>query len=208
MEEVIEFYLAESEAIHAKLYLVVPQIRKAVDEIVRCYKRGGKLLIFGNGGSAADAQHFAAEMVGRFQMERKSLPAIALTTNTSVLTAIGNDYGFEKIFERQVEGLATRKDLVIGISTSGDSQNVVNGIQKAKQLKIKTIALIGNNGKLNRIADIVIPVPTDNTPRIQEIHIFIIHIISELVERALFDKTKYKSGSETVDIIAPGFRIL
>lgn len=162
-------------------------IKQMSDTIVRAIKNGNKLLVFGNGGSAADAQHLVGELVGRFKMERGALPAIALTTNTSTITSIGNDYSFEDIFSRQVEGLARKGDVCIGISTSGNAGNVIKGIKKAKEIGAKTIALTGcAGGELAKICDISIVVPSHNTPRIQEAHITIIHIICELVEKAVF----------------------
>lgn len=191
MEKIIEYQLLENLYTNNKLFLLVPTIEQIANTIIKCYKSGGKVLVFGNGGSAADAQHFVAEMIGK--------SAIALTTNTSTITAIGNDYGFDKIFSQQVEDLATKKDVVIGISTSGNSQNVINGILKAKSMKIKTIVLTGESGKLDGVADITLNVPSNNTPRIQEIHILVIHILSNLVQRVFSKqaKIKYKYGPET-----------
>jgi D-sedoheptulose 7-phosphate isomerase len=152
--------------------------------VVECIKEGKKVLLFGNGGSASDAQHIAAEFVGRFVKNRRSFPAIALTTDTSALTAIGNDYGFERIFERQVEGLAVSGDVVIGISTSGNSGNVLSGLAMAKKKGCHVIGFSGNGGgKMNELCDINLVVPSNITARIQEIHILIGHIIcSELDE--------------------------
>ncbi len=161
-------------------------IVKIVECIQRSLKDGGKILFFGNGGSAADSQHIAAEFIGRFKKERKSLPAIALTTDTSILTAIGNDYGFDKVFSRQVEGLAQKNDIVIGISTSGNSKNVIEGIKLAKKMGLKTISMTGcDGGELGKISDISVIVPSKVTARIQESHICIFHIICELVEENL-----------------------
>jgi len=148
---------------------------------------GGKLLIMGNGGSAADAQHFSAEIIGRFKLERPALPAIALTTDSSILTAIGNDYGFDAVFSRQVEGLGRPGDVVFGISTSGNSPNVFAALSKARSLGCKTVALTGRDGgTLKTVADISIIVPSNDTPRIQEGHVTIIHIICDLLEKRLF----------------------
>ena len=144
---------------------------------------GKKLLIFGNGGSAADAQHIAAELTGRYKSERRGLPAIALTTDTSALTAIGNDYGYKEVFKRQVEALANKGDVVIGISTSGNSKNVIKALKKAKKMDCKTIGFSGKDGgKMNEVCDINIIVPSNDTPRIQEIHILIGHIICQAVD--------------------------
>jgi D-sedoheptulose 7-phosphate isomerase len=151
--------------------------------IAQCLRSGGKLLFFGNGGSAADAQHLAAEFVGRFQIERHPLPAIALTTDSSILTAVGNDYGFEQIFARQVQALGQPGDVAIGISTSGNSLNVTSAIKQAAKRGLKTIGLAGNDGgALSKCVDISITVASTNTARVQECHITIGHILCELVE--------------------------
>jgi D-sedoheptulose 7-phosphate isomerase len=162
-------------------------------EIISSVLDGGrKMLIMGNGGSAADAQHFAAELVGRFMMERKALPAIALTTDTSILTAIGNDYGFENIFARQVEALGKSGDVVLGISTSGHSANVLNALHQANQAGLKTIGLLGRDGgEIKHLVDLDITVPSMQTPRIQEAHLTIIHLLCDLVEKRLFGKAVY-----------------
>jgi D-sedoheptulose 7-phosphate isomerase len=155
--------------------------------IIKAYKSNKKVILFGNGGSAADAQHLAAELVNKFYLNRKSLPAIALTVNASILTAIGNDYSFKQIFSKQLEGIGTEGDIAIGISTSGNSKNVSEGLKFAKEKKLYTIGFTGKNGgKINNIVDICINVPSDDTPRIQEAHIMIGHIICEIVEKELF----------------------
>ncbi len=165
---------------------LVPQIAQAAEWIVASYQSGGKLILFGNGGSAGDAQHIAAELVGRFERERRALPAIALTTNTSTLTAIGNDYAYSKIFSRQVEAWAQPADVVIGISTSGNSPNVLEGIAAAKSKGAKTIGLTGEKGgKLAAQADLCLKVPSSSTARIQESHIMIGHLLCLLVEQQL-----------------------
>ena len=147
-------------------------------------KAGKKIMLCGNGGSAADSQHIAAEFIGRFEKERKSMAAIALTTDTSALTAIGNDYGYEEVFSRQVEGLGQSGDLLIGISTSGNSKNVVKALGVAKEKGISTVALVGDrpNGAMQTIADYVLVAPSANTARIQECHILMMHTICQLVE--------------------------
>jgi len=162
------------------------EIASMVKLIITAYKISGKVVLFGNGGSAADAQHLAGELVGQFKLNRQALPAIALTTNTSTLTAVANDYGYEVAFSRQVEALVNEKDIVIGISTSGSSPNVIEAIKLAKTKGAKTIGLTGGNGgKLAQVADLVLIVPSDSTPRVQEAHITIGHIVCELVEREL-----------------------
>ena len=146
-------------------------------------KQGGKILIFGNGGSAADAQHIAAELVGRYKLERKGLSAIALSTDTSSLTAIANDYGYEHVFDRQIEALANPEDVAIGISTSGNSSNVINALQLAKNIGCKSIGLSGKSGgNINKICDVNLIIPSKDTARIQEMHILVGHIICHLIE--------------------------
>ncbi len=159
---------------------------QAINLLIDCFKNGNKVLIAGNGGSAADAQHFAAEMVCKFKKERRGYPAIALTANSSVVTAWSNDYDFKSVFARQIEALAKPEDIFIGISTSGDSENIVDGIQKAKEIGLKTICLLGRDGgKLKNGADISLIVPSQDTAKIQEVHIMLIHIICEEVEKKL-----------------------
>ena len=166
---------------------MTPLIAEMVTLLVETFTRGGKLLVMGNGGSAADAQHFVAEIVGRFKMERKALPAIALSTDTSILTAIGNDYGFDKVFRRQVEALAVAGDMVVGISTSGNSPNVRQALELAREMGCHTVGLLGKDGGSIRLCcDLALVVPTDDTPRVQEGHITIIHIVCDLLEKTLF----------------------
>ncbi len=184
-----ENYLKDSLEIKSKFIKENEEnLKKSISILMECLKNGKKILLCGNGGSAADAQHFAAEMVGRFKLERKGLPAIALTTDTSILTAIGNDYSFDSIFERQIEALGEKGDVLIGISTSGNSNNVINAILKAKEKNIFTIGLLGNyGGKMKKIVDLSIIVPSNNTPRIQECHVLAYHIICEEIEKKLFN---------------------
>lgn len=161
-------------------------ILSVIELVIDTFKAGKKLLLFGNGGSAADAQHLAGEFINRFLVDRKGLPAIALTTDTSVLTCIGNDYNFSDIFSRQIEALGQVGDIAIGISTSGNSQNVVLALQKAKAMGLKTIGLTGNKGgKIAREVDYLLNVSSSSTPRIQETHITVGHIICQLVEQEL-----------------------
>jgi D-sedoheptulose 7-phosphate isomerase len=165
------------------------QIVEAALLISDCLAAGGKLLLFGNGGSAADAQHLAAEFVGRFVVERPGLAAIALTTDSSILTAVANDYGFEHVFARQIEALARPGDVAIGISTSGNSANVLAAMKQAANQNLKTIGLVGKDGgALARCVDLAITVSSTNTARVQECHIAIGHILCELVENELFEK--------------------
>ena len=170
-------------------------LHKGIDKIIEIsslilgsLEKGGKVIFFGNGGSAADAQHLAAEFVGRFKKERPGLPAISLTTNTSILTALANDYGYEIIFARQIEALAKKEDVALGISTSGKAKNVVAGLKQAKKMGLKTIALTGaDGGEIAKLTDAFLIVPSSVTPRIQEAHITIGHIICELIEDKLFN---------------------
>ena len=159
-------------------------IEQVSNKIINCLQKNKKIIIFGNGGSAADAQHMAAEFIGRYLKERQSYAAIALTTDSSILTALGNDYNFEIIFSRQCEALVNKGDLVIGISTSGNSQNVINGIKTSKKNGAITVSLTGGNGgKLKKFSDYSIISPSSHTPHIQESHRIIIHIICNLVEK-------------------------
>ncbi|MPS49698.1 MAG: SIS domain-containing protein [Methylobacillus sp.] len=174
---------AEHQAVIAALEPLLPSIADVAQAMRACLAKGGKILLFGNGGSAADSQHIAAEIVGRYKKERRGLPAIALTTDTSILTSVGNDYGFDFIFSRQVEALCLPIDLVIGFSTSGNSRNVVLGIEKAREIGAVTVAMTGGSGgKLASLCDHVLTMPTSDTPRIQEAHILIGHSLCDLVE--------------------------
>ena len=160
---------------------VLLEVAKVASSTIKANK---KIMLCGNGGSAADSQHIAAEFIGRFEKERKSIAAIALTTDTSALTAIGNDYGYEEVFSRQVEGLGQSGDLLIGISTSGNSKNVVKALEVAKKKGVRTVALVGDkpNGVIQTIADYVLVAPSENTARIQECRILMMHTICQLVE--------------------------
>lgn len=165
---------------------IIGPLEIAANICINSLKNDGKILIFGNGGSAADAQHFAAEMVGKYKNERKGLPAIALTTDTSSLTSIGNDFGYERVFDRQVEALAKKNDVVIGISTSGRSENVINALKLSQTIGCKTIGLSGGDGgEMNEVCEVNLIVPSEDTPRIQEMHIVIEHTICQLVDDAL-----------------------
>ena len=173
------------------------QIIEAAQILVDCLLTDHKVLVFGNGGSAADAQHFAAELAGRYRVKRRALPAMALTTDTSILTAVSNDFGFTEVFSRQVEAFARPGDVVVGISTSGRSANVIAGLQTAQVLGAQTIALIGSNiTGLAGVADQVISVPSEDTPRIQEVHAVIIHILCDLVEKALLAEKQAAAKTE------------
>lgn len=188
MQDKIKSALKESIEIKNQLIKkLTPNIEQAARRMIEALKNGNKILLFGNGGSAADAQHLAAELTGRYLKDRKSLPAIALSTDTSILTSLSNDYGFETVFARQVEGLAKPGDVAIGISTSGNSRNVLEGIEKAKELGCRTIGLLGcDGGRIAEVVELSLIVPCKSTPRIQESHITIGHILCGLVEEELF----------------------
>lgn len=163
---------------------LIPDIKLACEMVLKTLKNGNKIILMGNGGSAADAQHIAAEFTGRFLVERRGLPAIAVTTDTSALTAIGNDYGYDMIFERQVEAIAQGGDLLIGISSTGNSENVIRAFQKGNETGCNSIGLSGKGGgKFNGRCDLNIVVPSNDTPRVQEMHILIGHIICQVVDR-------------------------
>jgi len=169
----------------------IPEIIRIIESITKSLKKGNKIILFGNGGSAADAQHIAAELVGRFDYDRKSLPAISLTTDTSVITSIGNDYSFEKIFSRQCESLVNKGDVVVGISTSGNSINVKNGLLVSKRKGAKTVGFLGHKGgHIKNIVDIPLIVNSNSTPRIQEVHRTTAHIICEMVEKNISRRSR------------------
>ena len=184
MQSTIEFEFSEHlKTAQATLEYIAGPLEIAANLCIDCLHNGGKILIFGNGGSAADAQHIAAELTGRYKNERKGLASIALTTDTSALTAIGNDYGYDRIFDRQLEALAYKGDLLIGISTSGNSRNVINALKLAKEMDCKTIGFSGKDGGgMNDVCDVNLVVPSDNTPRIQEMHILFGHTICQIVD--------------------------
>lgn len=188
MRKEIIAQLKESASVKLAAAKVLPgAIEKAARAISRAFRSGGKLLIAGNGGSAADAQHMAAELVSRFKIKRRALPAIALTTDTSIISAVGNDSGFEFVFSRQVEALANhRADILLAISTSGNSRNVIRAASSARKKRLKTVCLTGSRGSLKNLVDIAIPVPSSDTQRIQEAHGAIIHILCGLIEQELF----------------------
>ena len=192
MEKIIEEHLRKSIKLKSEILndlSLLTIIKEMSLAIIESYQNKKKLILFGNGGSAADAQHIAAELVNRFKVERRALPAVALTTDTSILTAIANDYDYSRVFARQVEALAEEGDVVIGISTSGTSLSVIKGIEVAREKGAKTIGLTGKDGgELAKIVDLVLKVPSTDTPRIQEAHITILHIICSLIEKGLFGR--------------------
>jgi D-sedoheptulose 7-phosphate isomerase len=167
----------------------LPKLLDMIKLISHAFEAGNKLFLFGNGGSAADAQHLAAEFVNRYVMDRPPLPAIALTTDTSILTSISNDFSFNEIFAKQLKALGKEGDVAFGISTSGNSSNIIKAFEVAKEMRMKTVALTGNDGgAIAKMADISLIVPSTSTPRIQEVHILVGHILCEMVEHSLFFK--------------------
>lgn len=190
MRDKIKDILLESIQVKEELLrTAIGQIVEIAELVIDCLKKGGKIILFGNGGSASDSQHIAAELVGRFKRDRAGLAAIALTTNASILTALANDYGYDIVFAKQIEALGSKNDLAIGISTSGKAKNVSCGIKQAKKMGLKTVALTGGDGgDLARLADVSLLVPSSVTARIQEAHITVGHAICELVEQALFQE--------------------
>jgi len=185
-EGIIYNQIEESIALERYLQRETKTLMLIADEMTQAFRRGNKALLFGNGGSAADAQHIAAELTGKLYLNRKPLPAIALTSNTSALTAIANDYGYEQVFVRQLQSLVTTGDVVIGISTSGNSPNVILAMEEAKRRGAMTIALTSSGGTLKQIVDYALCIPSDDVARTQEAHITAGHIICYLVEQALF----------------------
>jgi len=192
MRDIIQDLLLESIQVKEELLRTgVSRIKEISDMVIDALRKNGKVILFGNGGSASDSQHIAAEFIGRFKKDRGALAAIALTTNTSVLTSLANDYGYDVIFAKQVEALGDKNDLVIAISTSGKAKNVIQGVKQAKKMNIKTIALTGGDGgELVKCADVSLVVPSSVTARIQEAHITISHIICEIVEQTLCQDQK------------------
>lgn len=187
MRERIKEILLENIQVKEELMRTsIGQIKDIADLVIDALKKNGKVILFGNGGSAADSQHIAAEFVGRFKKDRSALAAIALTTNTSILTSLANDYGYEVVFAKQIEALGKKNDIAVGISTSGKAKNVNCGIKQAKKMGIKAIALTGcDGGELAKLADVSLVVPSTVTARIQEAHITIGHIICEIIEQTL-----------------------
>jgi D-sedoheptulose 7-phosphate isomerase len=187
LDSIHSYFKRHIEVMEAVVDGLAPEIEAFCSMLVAALREGKKVLVMGNGGSAADAQHLAAEFIGRFLLERKALPAIALTTDTSILTAVGNDYGFDEVFKRQVEGLAQPGDVVIGISTSGRSGNVRRALAAASEIGCKTVGLLGRDGgDIAGMVDLALTIPAMETPHIQEAHAAIIHIVCDLVEKALF----------------------
>ena len=194
-EQAIRQALSAHRAATEQLHEQMPLLIEMGMRLRSCLLAGGKILLLGNGGSAADCQHIAAEIVGRYKRARRGLPAIALTTDTSILTAVGNDYGFEHVFSRQVEALCTPKDVVIGLSTSGNSPNVLAAIHTARQIGAFTIGLTGGGGgKLAQCCDLSLVVASNDTPRIQEAHILVGHMLCDLIDAETLDSTPCSNG--------------
>lgn len=198
MRTIISSQIQESVNLKQKL-LEMPQYQEQImhmaEIIIEAYRNGHMLMLCGNGGSAGDAQHLAGEMVARFKLERRALPALAFNTNSSVVTAIGNDYEYDMIFEKQVEAFGKAGDVLLAISTSGKSESVIRAMKKANDMGIATIALLGKSGgKCFELATESLVVPSDDTPRIQEVHIMVGHIICDIVEQALFGEGNGKNG--------------
>jgi len=188
MKDIIKKEINSHLEVTNSMHHLTEEIIKSTQLCINSLKDGGKILIFGNGGSASDAQHIAAELIGRYKVERKGLPVIAITTDTSVITSIGNDFGYEHVFDRQIEALANKGDVAIGISTSGRSKNVINALKLASKLSCNTIGLSGQDGgEMNTICNINLAVPSKNTPRIQEMHILIGHTICHLIDQEFKD---------------------
>lgn len=188
MKAIIENEFVEHLKVAQNMSSLTDKVELAAQLCIDGLKNGSKILIFGNGGSAADAQHIAAEMVGRYKVERKGLPAIALTTDTSALTSIGNDYGYNHVFDRQVEALANEGDVAIGISTGGSSGNVISALRLAKDMGCKTVGFSGRDGgEMDALCDVNLVVPAEDTPRIQEMHIVIGHTICHLIDQDFKD---------------------
>src|SRR5512136_2521037 len=183
---VVTQQIRESASLCADLAGQADTIVQIAEQMAKAFRQGKKVLLFGNGGSAADAEHIACELAGKFTLFRDPLPAVALTTNTSCLTAIGNDFGYEEVFARQLRGLVSKGDVVIGLSTSGASPNVIRAIEEANRQGAITVAFTGAHGKLKELAHLALSIPSTDTPRIQEAHMVAAHIICGLVEKALF----------------------
>jgi D-sedoheptulose 7-phosphate isomerase len=188
MDNIIQKRFKESGDLRTRfLKENLPKLLESIHLVSQAFVRGNKLLLFGNGGSAADAQHIAAEFVNRYVIERPPLPALALTTDTSVLTSISNDVAFQEVFAKQIKALGREGDVAIGFTTSGTSVNVIKAFEVCREMGIKTVALTGNDGGIaSRIADVSLIVPSSSTPRIQETHILIAHVLCEMVEHQLF----------------------
>jgi len=198
--DILRNNIERSLEVHSRLVSeCLPSLTAAAEAIIVAYQAGHKALFFGNGGSAADAQHMAAEFVGRYLRERDPMPALALSVNSSAVTAIGNDYGFDEVFARQLQALACPGDVAIGISTSGNSPNVIAAIECARRLGLFTVALTGaSGGQLQGLVDVLIAVPSQETPRIQECHILLGHALCDAVERAIATAGAAVSSSSTM----------
>jgi D-sedoheptulose 7-phosphate isomerase len=199
-DDILRKNIEKSLEVHSRLLeTCLPAMAIATETLIAAYRNGRKALFFGNGGSAADAQHLAAEFLGRYLRERRPLPALALHTNTSALTAIANDYGYEHVFSRQIEALAVAGDVAVGISTSGNSLNVIEGITIARKMGVYTIGFTGaSGGRMRDLVDVLIAAPSNETPRIQECHLLVGHALCDAVEQSLAQAPAAASASATV----------
>jgi D-sedoheptulose 7-phosphate isomerase len=199
-DDILRKNIESSIEVHSRLLQAcLPAITLAADALIAAYLKGHKALFFGNGGSATDAQHLATELLGRYLRERRPLPAVALHDNASAVTAIANDYGYEHVFSRQLQGLASAGDVAVAISTSGNSPSVVEAVKTARTMGVYTIALTGaSGGRLREIVDVLIAVPSDETPRIQECHILVGHALCDAVEQAVSGASAAKGNSAVV----------
>ena len=185
MKEIIQSHIEGHIELAHKFKEEMPDMESAATMVIEAFRAGNKLLVAGNGGSVADAHHFVAELIGRFKKERKALPALALDANPSAVTAISNDYSFDRVFARQIDAFARPGDVFFGISTSGNSANIVEAIKAAKAIGCKVVGLTGKTGgKMAGLCDLLINIPSEDTPRIQEMHALVIHTLSDLIERA------------------------
>ncbi len=199
-DEILRRNIAGSIEVHSRLLeSCLPAMSAATDALVTAYRNGHKAIFFGNGGSAADAQHLSAEFLGRYLLERRPLPALALHANTSAVTAIANDYGYDQIFSRQLQALAVAGDVAVGISTSGNSQSIIEALNAARKMGVTTIGLTGaSGGRMRELVDVLIAAPSSETPRIQECHILVGHALCDAVEQALAATPAAFGASATV----------
>ncbi len=199
-DDILRKNIESSIEVHSRLLKAcLPAMTVAADALIAAYRSGHKALFFGNGGSAADAQHLAAEFLGRYLRERQPLPAVALHSNASAVTSIANDYGYEQVFSRQLQALATAGDVAVAISTSGNSPNVIEAVSSAREMGVYTIGLTGSSGgRMRGLVDVLIAVPSEETPRVQECHILVGHALCDAVEQAIASAPAVKGVSATV----------
>lgn len=201
-DEIFRHAIDEHMAVIESLKDLQSALQRIAEEMVRAIVSGHKVLWCGNGGSAADSQHLAAELMGRFRMERTAVPSIALTTDTSILTAVGNDYGYERVFQRQVEALCNKGDVLVGISTSGSSRNVYSALEAARRIGAFTVAFTGQDTSLiGAVSDIALCIASKDTARIQEAHILCGHMICDWIERSIWDRQQQGETPEPIDLV-------